>query len=47
MSKSEHISALFIGGLFYWIVGEEATAAMCWKTAVDILGMNVIMVGDA
>jgi len=47
MSKLDHVGALFIGGFYYWMIGEEATAEMCWKTAVDILGMDIMIVGDA
>ena len=47
MTKSDHITALFVGGVYYWLMGEEATADMCWRTAVDILDMNCQLVGEA
>jgi hypothetical protein len=47
MTKSEHITALFVGGWYYWFKGEDATASMCWRTAVDILGMTTQLVGEA
>ena len=47
MTKSEHVTALFVGGLYYWFMDQEDTAAMCWHTAVDILGMSIELVGEA
>ncbi len=47
MTKSEHVTALFVGGWYYWFVGQEDTAEMCWRTAVDILDMSCAMIGDA
>lgn len=37
MSKSEHITLLFIGGLFYVFKGDKQLADLCFNTAVDIL----------
>lgn len=37
-SKSEHITALFVGGLYYWFAkNDRQSADLCWRTAVDIL----------
>ncbi len=47
MTKNDHVTALFVGGLYYWFVDQEDTAEMCWRTAVEILGMNIELVGEA
>lgn len=47
MTKNEHVTALFVGGLYYWFMDDEATAKMCWYTAVEILGMSFELVGEA
>jgi hypothetical protein len=47
MKTADHVTALFVGGLYYWFIGEEATADMLWRTAVDIHHLNVPMVGEA
>jgi hypothetical protein len=47
MSLSEHVTALFVGGLYYWFIGQEATADMCWRTATQIIDMKPSYVGDA
>jgi hypothetical protein len=47
MTKNEHVTALFVGGLYYWLIDEERTAEMCWRTAADILHMAVEIVGEA
>lgn len=47
MTKNEHVTALFVGGWYYWFMDEEVTAELCWRTAVDILGMSFELVGEA
>lgn len=47
MSKQEHVTALFSGGLYYWFIGDEATADMLLRTAVEVLNMNFTTVGEA
>lgn len=37
MKKSDHITALFIGGLYYAFKGDKQMANLCFCTAVDIL----------
>lgn len=46
MSKSEHITALFVGGWYYWLKGDNGLADLCWRTGVDILRMRHL-VGEA
>ena len=46
MKINDHVTALFGGGLYYLFVGNEDTAEMCWRTAVDILH-NFPFVADA
>jgi hypothetical protein len=41
MNISDHVTALFVGGLYYLFIGDEETADMCWHTAVQIVSMNV------
>lgn len=36
MKKSDHITALFIGSLFYYYKGDRQLASMLIETAVDI-----------
>lgn len=43
---SEHATALFVGAMYYWFMGDETTAHMLIGTAVQIKRMGVI-VGDA
>lgn len=47
MTKSDHITALFVGGWYYWFMDQEPIAEMCWRTAVDILDMGIEVVGEA
>ena len=47
MSLSEHVTALFVGGLYYFLTGDSATADMCSRTAVQIIDMKPATVGDA
>ncbi len=48
MSKSEHVTALFVGGLYHlFCKNDKQVADMCWRTAVDILSMNFKVVGEA
>lgn len=47
MTKNEHITALFVGGWYYWFMDEECTAEMCWNTAAEILDMGFELVGEA
>ena len=47
MTKNDHVTALFVGGLYYWFMDQEDTAALCWRTAVEILDMSIPMVGEA
>ncbi len=44
---SEHVTALFVGGLYYWWKGDEATADLCWRTGVEVLNMGYLLVGEA
>ena len=37
MNKLEHITALFVGGLYYWLYGDRQLADLCWRTGVDVL----------
>lgn len=37
-TKSEHVTALFVGGLYYWFSKRDRQMAeLCWRTAKDIL----------
>lgn len=47
MSLNDHVTALFIGGLYYLLAGDTATADMCWRTAVQIIDMKPATIGDA
>lgn len=48
MKKSDHITALFIGGLFYLYKGDKQMASLMFCTAVDILNNYPFqVVGDA
>jgi hypothetical protein len=47
MKTSDYVTSLFFGGVYYWLTGEEATADMLWRTAVDILNMQVSTIGEA
>ena len=51
-SKSEHITALFVGGLYYWFAkNDRQTSDLCWRTAKDILNhcifINIKVIGKA
>lgn len=47
-TKSEHITALFVGGAYYWFAkGDRQLADLCWRTAVDILKTKALVVGEA
>ena len=37
MNVSEHTTALFVGGLYYWLIGDEPAADVCWRSATQIL----------
>lgn len=45
-TANEHATALFVGAMYYWLMGEEAIAHMLVGTAVQVQQMG-IMVGDA
>lgn len=47
MKTSDYVTSLFVGGVYYWLIGEELTADMLWRTAVEVLHMNPVMVGEA
>ena len=47
MRTQDHVTALFVGGLYYLLIGDSATADMCWRTAVQIIDMKPTYVGDA
>jgi hypothetical protein len=46
MSVQDHITGLFVAGLFYWFIDDELAAATCWKSAVQILNSNITCVGE-
>jgi hypothetical protein len=45
-TAKEHATSLFVGAMYYWFMGDEATAHMLIGTAVQVQRMGV-MVGDA
>jgi hypothetical protein len=47
MSLSDHVTALFVGGLYYLLIGDSATADMCWRTAVQVIDMKPRVIGEA
>lgn len=47
MTMSEHVTALFVGGFYYWFMGDDATADLCWRTGVEVIGMGHYFVGEA
>lgn len=44
---SEHVTALFVGGLYYWFMDDEATADLCWRTGVEVFHMRHYFVAEA
>lgn len=48
MKMSDHVTALFVGGLYYWFVkGDRQLADLCWRTGADVLTMGNRFVGQA
>ena len=47
MTMSEHVTALFLGGWYYWFTGDEATADLCWRTGVEVINLGHYLVGEA
>lgn len=42
---SEHVTALFVGGLYYWFAKRDRQAAdLCWRTGADVLSMPQALV---
>jgi hypothetical protein len=37
MSLSEHVTALFVGGLYYWWIGDRQAADLCWRSGAQVL----------
>lgn len=40
MTIKEHLTGLFIGGFYYWLVGDYLGADTCWKTAVELIPLQ-------
>lgn len=38
MSFREHLSGLFVAGVYYWLQDDELGANTCWHTALILLG---------
>lgn len=47
MKTSDYVTSLFVGGVYYWFIGDEPTADMLLRTAVEVLNMNFTTVGEA
>lgn len=41
ISFREHISGLFIAGVYYWLTGDELGANTCWGTANTLLDNTI------
>jgi hypothetical protein len=33
----EYITGMFVAGVYYWFVGNELNASICWDTGVYVL----------
>jgi hypothetical protein len=43
ISFREHISGLFVAGVYFWLVGDELGADTCWETANTLLDNTITL----
>lgn len=45
-ATKEHVTALFVAGIYYWLTGQDAWAGICFGEANRIVS-HASFVGDA
>lgn len=40
---NEYITGMFVAGMYYWLMGDELSAAICWKTGADVVNHTTVV----
>lgn len=46
MNLSEHIASLFVAGVYYWCIGQDDKAELCFRHAHFVIELHPPIIGE-